>query len=60
MHLKNVDMYTFRGEGGLRKYVLYTHLNVDNYGRFLSLDSIEWCCMSLDGKILDKQMHTIN
>ncbi len=35
VHLKNVDVYTFGGGGGLRKYVLYTHLNVDNYGRSL-------------------------
>ncbi len=35
MNLKNVDMYTFHEEGGgsEKVYVLYTHLNVDNYGR---------------------------
>ncbi len=26
----------FEEEGGLRKYVLYTHLNIDNYGRPLN------------------------
>ncbi len=32
IHLKNVDVYTFWGERGSEKvYVLYTHLNVDNY-----------------------------
>ncbi len=29
-------VHFLRGEGGVRKYVLYTHLNVDNYGRPLS------------------------
>ncbi len=32
-HSKNVDGYYFRGGGGLRKYGLYTHENVDIYGR---------------------------
>ncbi len=34
VHLKNVDMYTFsEGMGTEKVYVLYTHLNVDNYGQ---------------------------
>ncbi len=50
IHLKNVDVYTLKGEGGLRKCgcvhfergggprkcVLYTQLNVDNYGQSLT------------------------
>ncbi len=32
IHLKNLDMYTFGGESE-KVYVLYTYLNVDNYGR---------------------------
>ncbi len=37
IHLKNVDMYIFWGgeEGSEKMYVLYTHLNVDNYGQSL-------------------------
>ncbi len=30
IHLKNIVLYTFWG-GGMRKYVLYTQLNVDNF-----------------------------
>ncbi len=37
IHLKNIDVYTFLGGGGSEKvYVLYTHLNVDNYALPLS------------------------
>ncbi len=45
IHLKNVDVYTFwGGAGGVEKvYVLYTHLNVDNYGRPLE----EYLCNCL-------------
>ncbi len=32
IYLKNVDLNTFWG-GSEKEYVLYTHLNVDNYGR---------------------------
>ncbi len=36
IHLKNVDMYTLWGGGESEKlYVLYTHLNVGNYGQLL-------------------------
>ncbi len=34
---ENVNMYTFCGEGWSEKvYFLYTHLNVDKYGRSLT------------------------
>ncbi len=34
IYLENVDVYTFWGGGESEKvYILYTHLNVDNYGR---------------------------
>ncbi len=36
---KNVDMYSLGG-GSEKVYVLYTHLNVDNYGRSLKDDLI--------------------
>ncbi len=33
IHLKNIDRYmVWGGEGSEKVYVLYTHLNVDNYG----------------------------
>ncbi len=37
IHLKIVDVYTFWGEGFEKVYVLYTHLNVDNYGLPLTI-----------------------
>ncbi len=33
INLKNLNMYTFRGGGYVKMYVLYTELHVDNYGR---------------------------
>ncbi len=36
--IEKVELYTFWGGGGSEKvYVLYTHLNVDNYGWLLIL-----------------------
>ncbi len=45
--LKNVDAYTFSGGEGLRKYVLYTHLNVDNYGLPLNVNLFFYWCDKL-------------
>ncbi len=35
-HLKNIDVNTFLEEGAKKVYVLYTYVNVDNYGQPLS------------------------
>ncbi len=36
IHLKKFNVCTFCGGVGLKKCMLYTHLNVDNYGQPLS------------------------
>ncbi len=40
IHLENVDVYTF-WRGHEKVYVLYTHLNVDNYGWYFTKSSVQ-------------------